>query len=211
MSRRFDYQTFFRYYTNPQNVTREPLPRPRIQFFHNNTGIIYDDSLGDTSITIHGVKYYIKLYPKKGIQFTLPTTIPDVSGEWDFHYHFGTRIINAKNKYIFPNGQKNTNVVYFHKTVQLPHVTNKDHANCFFLPNVPIDDISLIPDIDCIQTVDSKMVNRFPLGSEDLAVITELIRRPFYGRQYGGRRKTKKVYQKGARKTKRRRTLIHSI
>jgi hypothetical protein len=30
------------------------------------------------------------------------------------------------------------------------------------------------------------MKDRFPLGSDDLAVITELIRRPFYGVHYGG-------------------------
>ena len=214
MNTLFNYNTFIRYYSNRANVTQEPLPRPTVQFFDGNTGIIYDASLGNTSITVNGTKYYIKQKNNNTIRFSLPTTIPGYPGLWDVHYHFGIRKIKINHKSALSKRQlrqKEQNVIYFHKTIQQPHLQNKKHNNCYFFPDQPIHDVVLIPDIDCLETTTSKMTKNFPVGSEDLAVITELIRRPFYGIQYGGsRKKTKKVYRKGARKTKRRKALIHS-
>ena len=171
MTTPFNFQTFFNYYIDPNNVNQEPLPRPTIQFFHGSR-VPHDASLGDTSVNINGNKYYIKVYPhvpgktlSGGLQFTRPTVFHDASGIWDTHYHFGVRDIDVK----------------------VPH-KEKRHINCFFLDNQSIDPITIIPDIECKQTEKTTMKDLFPLGTEDLAVIGELIRRPFYGAHYGGKR-----------------------
>jgi hypothetical protein len=199
MGTRFNYNQFFRYYTNPRNVTREPLPRPTVQFYHDNQPVPFDASLGATSITINNTPYYIQSEPRtKKIRFSTPVMFPSDPGVlWDNHYTFGIKKIKIKNhqalaqRQIGPS-QQYQNVVFFHKTYQEPWNGNKRHENCYFFPDELIDDIRLIPDIDCLQSTTSKMTRGFPLGSEDLKVITELIRRPFYGRFYGGHRRTKK-------------------
>ena len=197
MTTPFNFQTFFNYYIDPNNVNQEPLPRPTIQFFHGSR-VPHDASLGDTSVNINGNKYYIKVYPhvpgktlSGGLQFTRPTVFHDASGIWDTHYHFGVRDIDVKVPHNKKGKRKITTkirVIYFHKTVQRPGIKEKRHINCFFLDNQSIDPITIIPDIECKQTEKTTMKDLFPLGTEDLAVIGELIRRPFYGAHYGGKR-----------------------
>jgi len=199
MGTRFNYNTFFKYYTDPRNVTQEPLPRPTVQFYHDNQPIPFDASLGATSITINNTTYCIDADPiTRVIRFSLPPVAhPRYKGLWDNHYSFGIRnLTNISNASALSKRRipRNQNVVFFHKTYQEPWNGNKRHENCYFFPDELIDDIRLIPDIDCLQSKHNKMSKGFPLGSEDLHVITELIRRPFYGIHYGGRsrRRTKK-------------------
>lgn len=190
MTTRFDYTTFFNYYTDARNVTHDVSLQ--IQFYHNgfNTG-----NTGNTTITIHGQKYYIKTKPRSGdmlhdsIMFTLPTTIPGYSGLWDFHYHFGMKKINSNN--VSMKSKKKINVVYFHKTIQKPQISSKKQENCYFLPNQPIDTTTKIEAIDCLESKDSKMTRSTLIA--DLPVIQELIRRPFYGVQYGGDKRRKRT------------------
>lgn len=188
----FDYDTFYNYYTNPSNVTRDPNP-PRVKFYDDNNPQDITTSTGDTYITINGTKYYIKPKPRSGlmlrdsIMFTLPTAIPGYSGLWDFHYHFGMKKIGSNN--VSKKGKK-LNVIYFHKTTQKPQISNKKQDNCYFLPNQPIDTIAKIEAIDCLETKDSKMTRSTLIA--DLPVIQELIRRPFYGIHYGGSSKNRK-------------------
>ena len=205
----FDYDTFYNYYTNANNVTRDPRP-PRVKFYDDNNPQYMENSAGSTYITINGTRYYITIMRRKkdmlknGILFVLPTAIPGHSGLWGFHYHFGMKQIDkTSNKSIAPPGNKKLNVVYFHKTTQIPQITNKKQDNCYFLTNQSIDDIAAI---DCLETKDSKMTRSTLIA--DLPVIQELIRRPFYGVQYGGgkRRKrtnrTKKQYAKSRANTR---------
>jgi hypothetical protein len=208
MSTRFDYTTFLNYYQDPRNVNQEPLPRPNVQFYDNNTGIPYDASLGNTSIVINHKKYFIRIKPQRhgmladSITFTLPTVFQDASGLWDVHYHFGIRNIDIRNRSALSKRRVRRNqhpVVYFHKTSQEPHKNNKRHENCYFWLDEPIYDLTLIPDIDCLQTADSQMKR---LNSEDVAVVGELIRRPFYGIHYGGRRKRNAMRTQRRTKTK---------
>jgi hypothetical protein len=168
MNTRFDYNTFIRYYSNPANVTQEPLPRPTVQYFDGNTGIIYDASLGNTSVTVNGTKYYIR-QKNNTILFSLLTTIPGYPGWWDVHYHFGIRKIIVNNKSALSKRQlrqKQQNVIYFHKTIQQPHLRTKKHENCYFFTDQPIYDVVLIPDIDCLETANSKMTKNFKLGRD---------------------------------------------
>lgn len=188
----FDYDTFYNYYTNAINVTRDPHP-PRVKFYDNNNPQYIENSAGSTYITINGTRYYITIMRRKkdmlknGILFVLPTAIPGHSGLWGFHYHFGMKKINSNN---VSKKAKNLNVVYFHKTTQNPQISNKKQDNCYFLPNQPIDTIAKIEAIDCLETKDSKMTRSTLIA--DLPVIQELIRRPFYGIQYGGGSKNRK-------------------
>lgn len=200
MTTRFNYTTFLNYYTDPRNVSQDASLS--IHYYHKSA-IPHVDMTGDTTITIHGEKYYIKNKPRTGtmlsdsIQFTLPTTIPGKPGIlWDFHYHFGMKTIDSNNLLVKKPNQKPipTNVVYFHKTIQNPQLNNKKPFNCYFLSNQPIDTIAKIGQIDCLETKDSKMTKNFPMGSDDLKIIQELIRRPFYGVQYGGRKHGKRQH-----------------
>jgi hypothetical protein len=189
MSTIFDYGKFLKYYTTLSNVTKEPNTTIEVQFYHNNTGAINKGKLGNTSITINNNKYFIRAnHTKKEIMFTIPTTISGYTGLWDTHYHFGIdnkRVINKSS--IFH--KSNRDLIYFHKTIQEPQNNNKIHKNCYFFYQEPIDDINLIPDIKCLQTSNSKMSDFFPPESDDIKIITEIIRRPFYGKLYGGKRR----------------------
>jgi hypothetical protein len=115
--------------------------------------------------------------------------------------------IDSNNISISKKGKK-LNVVYFHKTTQKPQISNKKQDNCYFLPNQPIDTITKIEAIDCLETKDSNMSRSTLIA--DLPVIQELIRRPFYGIQYGGsgskhrkrKHRTKKHTTKHSTKTR---------
>lgn len=198
MARRFDYGTFFRYYTDPRNVTQDVSMQ--INYYHDNKHLIGET--GTTYVTIGGDKYYIKIHPQSrdtlcdGIHFTLPTMFLTPRGPelWDNHYHFGMKNIKSRNQ---TRRGRRLDVVYFHKTTQDPiNTKNKYPKNCYFLPHEPIDNITKIVGIHCLETTTSQMGSndKFPPGSKDLRVIEELIRRPFYGIHYGGhsRRRTKK-------------------
>jgi hypothetical protein len=195
---RFNYDTFYNYYTNPVNVTQDVSQA--IQYFHGSS-IPRQEFTGTTSIMVGGQKYYIKIKPMSGdmlknsIMFTLPTILPSHNSiqlpniPWDIHYHFGMKRIKSRNQ---KHRGKYLDVVYFHKTVQEPlHTVNKISKNCYFLPNANIDQIK---HFDCLETEMHDMTHHFKVGSRDLRVIEELIRRPFYGIHYGGhsRRRTKK-------------------
>ena len=75
-------------------------------------------------------------------------------------------------------------IIYFHKTTQEPEKIDKLQYRCYFHANQPIQDIA---DINCLNTTRTKMSNWFPATGPDLEVITELVRRPFYGVKLGGR------------------------
>jgi len=186
MTTRFDYNRFYQYYTDPRNVAQVPRPLPTVQFFHNNEPDVRTCKTGATSVTINGETYYIKPYPRGGIAFTKLTKIPGHKGVWDNHYHFREDGLDVKYKQSVLHGTRQ-NAIWFHKTVQDPNNRKKVPSNCYFWASEPIDDITQFPEIQCLQTEKSTMKDRFPLGSDDLAVITELIRRPFYGVHYGGR------------------------
>jgi hypothetical protein len=211
MSGRFDYTAFFNFYTDPNNVKIvTPL---NVKYYSmdkkTKSTILRQAKTGNTAVTIGGKDYYITIYPPGSssalpeIHFSLPERVVGSRDLWDNHYHFGVKNITTRNVSIVGNhGSRSVNVVFFHKTIQEPQNRNKRHQNCYFLPDQPIQDIVLIPDIDCLETKDSKMTRNFSLGTEDLTVVTELIRRPFYGVHYGGRRRRNAIRTRRRTKTK---------
>jgi hypothetical protein len=207
MTTKFDYNRFLKYYTNPRNVVQEPNTRPEVQFYRKNSGVMETSQVGDTSIMVNNKKYFIKAdLASKDIMFTLPTSIPGYDGLWDFHYHFGIDKMKVVNK-LSPYLKTRHDLIYFHKTIQEPQNSRKYHENCYFFHQEPIDDITLFPDIKCLQTSDSTMSRFFPPGSEDINVITEIIRRPFYGIRYGGK-KSRGLRKMGLKKKRRTRKLL---
>lgn len=107
---------------------------------------------------------------------------------WDNHYHFlqGTaNYIHSHHTRTVPNNYS----IVFHKTIQNPG--QKTHVNCYFRIN---QDIRNIEDINCLQSKNDKMKNKFPIGSMDFELIREIIQRPFRGSSSnrGGKRSTRK-------------------
>ena len=107
----------------------------------------------------------------KEILFTIHD--PSDPHNLDNHFHFGIR-------HNFTNKNRGINlpisVIYFHKTTQDILEKKKDHTNCYFVLNANINDIE---NIECVQTEFDKMKHKFSIGSEDLAIIKNIIEIPF--------------------------------
>ena len=141
---RFDYTTFFNYYTDSNNVSSGRYPQ-KLCYYDGH--VLRKSYTGNTHITVHGDNYYITVMKQKGdmlcdgIMFSIPTTIPGETCKWDFHYHFGMKTIDTGNINIDKQGQKiiPIDVVYFHRTIQDPLRTkDKIPKNCYFLPDQPL-------------------------------------------------------------------------
>lgn len=164
----FDIDQFYNYYSNTSNLQFDPS-QPIYKYNH----------MGKTKFT-QKTGYYIvinnrKIYVEpvnhsiREILFTIhDPTDPD---NWDNHFHFGIRNgIENKPKNIF----KTTNIIFFHKTEQISK--NKKPINCYFRMNENIMDIE---NIDCLETTNRKMKDKFKIGSEDLKIIKKIIKMPF--------------------------------
>lgn len=172
----FDYNIFFKYYTNPRNpwIHVDPKP-PRLRVYKDRRSTVITKS-GLYTI-INGQKLYIDVLPKDTSQngitdrvlFTIPTLMND-GYYWDVHYQFGVR-----DKFTKPDRNLyNDKVVYFHKSDKTSIGKNRD--NCYYLTN---QDITNIENIECLESNVGNMSERFPITNEDFPIIKEIIQRPF--------------------------------
>jgi hypothetical protein len=197
---RFDYNTFYNYYTNPAN--QKKARSYKIYFYHNNNPKEHYTHTSNEIITIDRKNYYVKR--NTGAPHSLQFTMPFYSkGKWwDNHYHFGLDP-QFKNRH---TGQT-IPVIYFHKTVQNTtlSVPNKTHINCYFPADQDVDNLEIA---DCLETSSSQLgsSHKFPSTHPDFHIIQEIIRRPFYGIMFGGKRCTKK--NKKMRKTRKNTTRV---
>ena len=172
----FDYDVFFKYYTNPRNpwINVDPKPpRLRVYKYHRPTVI----TKSGLYIIINGQKIYIDVLPKDTSQngitdrvlFTIPTLMDD-GYYWDVHYQFGIRDKFTKTDRDLYNGK----VVYFHKSDKTSLRKNRD--NCYYLTN---QDITNIENIECLESNTGNMGKKFPITETDFPIIKEIIQRPF--------------------------------
>jgi hypothetical protein len=104
--------------------------------------------------------------------FSVIKTINGIN--YDDHYHFGIKRKFTNNS----NNIHNSNIIYFHKTVQRVALQDKKPENCYFLPN---QDIRYIELIDCLQEEHAKMGDdhKFPVSKGDFKFIKAIIQKPF--------------------------------
>jgi hypothetical protein len=179
----FDYNIFYNYYKDTNNLKIDPTPRTSKYF--ENYKIKYDNK-NEKYIEIKGKRVYVKVKPNNKILFSILEESDEPNIYWDDHYHFGIvrdfgytpRNSTIKQPKIIADA------VYFHKTIQDPH--NKTRKNCYFLLN---QDIRNIQYYDCLESVDGKMGIRFPIETEDYEFIKEIIQRPFIGKKLGGKKR----------------------
>jgi hypothetical protein len=200
----FDFDTFYKYYTNKRNVniSTEPLT---LKYYDDFT--IKKINKSGNYIIINGNNLYIDILPKnqsKGriknaLLFTTPTPI---NGElWDTHYHFGVRSNFSKSS----RGIRNINAVYFHKTTQTP--TGKKLSNCYFLTN---QDITNIENIECLESGSGSRISdndKFPMSGLDFSIIREIIHRPFLGIRFGGKSIYTRRYKQRKTRTRKHRKM----
>jgi hypothetical protein len=108
----FNYNTFYNYYTNRNNLfTDTRVNKPLLNLFLNepSPNIVQSTSTttcSDKFITIGvgvggtgGIGVYIKQRPNRTLLFTIPTKINGVY--WDFHYHFGITYFSGNRPIVF--------------------------------------------------------------------------------------------------------------
>jgi len=92
----FDYEKFYNYYSDVSNLeTNNETPNPDIYYYSetpNNIQMPIKTTLSDKFITINNSRIYVSSIGKQRLLFTIPTKIDNKL--WDFHYHFGKRIVN---------------------------------------------------------------------------------------------------------------------
>lgn len=184
MSIKFDYDVFYQYYTNINNLLIDN--NPPITFFYIRTNVLDSNETSPRFfIYINNIAVYITYLSKhkQEILFSIPTIINNKV--YDNHYHFGiekkderTKLFNLPEK-----PQKNIDTIYFHKSTQVPSISDKERKDCWFRNGTHITDVS---DIICTQLMSCKMRDKFNFDC-DLAYINEIISRPFLNN--GGRKR----------------------
>jgi hypothetical protein len=188
----FNYNNFYNYYTNPNNLFTDSrnnkpiLNHYRLEYITGQTPI--PTQCPNQFITIGvgirgsgGVGVYIQILPNRKLLFTIPT---EINGQyWDYHYHFGRASFYNKG-----------NLIFFHKTIQDPNANTKSVSRCYFHDNLTIQNVE---DIICEQETIRKMSQKFPFHHlRDIEIIKEIISRPFLGIVNLGGSKNKIYYGK---------------
>jgi hypothetical protein len=178
----FDYEKFYKYYTNDKKLKTDTSSLKEIWFYRSSQSREPEkETLSNKYIIVNGVNIYISKKENDKLYFTIPETIGDKL--WDFHYHFGNdRITPADDKYqpIHRNDDNKIPAIYFHKTIQNPLLNRKERKNCYYHPTMDVDNIE---DIICLQAKNSKMGKMFPPNTQDFKIIKEIISRPFPKKQ----------------------------
>jgi hypothetical protein len=165
----FDYDIFYNYYTDTDNLEYIKNPPDSYYYPNNRDKIPKQKQLSHYFITINNTKIYIEPHGKNGFFFTIPEEIDNKL--WDNHFHFGKEknfeLFNKKTRQK-NNNQKYIAAVYFHKTIQNPEENKKDAKRCYYYPKMEMD-MDKFEEIECIQSSD-EMNKIFP--KEDLVFIT---------------------------------------
>ena len=181
MTINFDYSIFYSYYTDPLNISLDLSVKPDLNYFPNYFDPIQfsiPKPCPNEYITIKNIRIFISTGNNNRLYFTIPTF--NANKFWDDHYHFGLR----KNFIDYKSQPKRTyNVVFFHKTIQNPLTNGKElPTNCYFEDNISLANIDKIV---CQQASSTNtMESKFP---QEIDIIREIISRPFFGIQYGGK------------------------
>jgi len=198
----FDYEKFYNYYSDVSNLEiNNETPRQDIYYYSenpNNIQMPIQITLSDKFITINNSRIYVSSIGKQRLLFTIPTLIDNKL--WDFHYHFGKRIVN-KPKQKSQKRKKPIDGVFFHKTIQKPTENGKENINCYFRQKMNID-LNNFEDMECLQR-GNKMRELYT--PEDFVYIKEIISRPFKNQTAGKasrktRRKNKKMNNRKSRR-----------
>lgn len=198
----FDYDTFYNYYTNDDNIKTKDMSPKEIWFYrHSYSEEPEKDILSNKYILVNGTEVFISKSKENNdndeLFFTIPTEIENKL--WDIHFHFGKDKITPPNKK-YRSTEANNNgqidVVFFHKTIQQPEKNGKDRKNCYYHQNMQIDNFGKII---CLQATNSKMDEIFPPDEHDFSLIKEIISRPFQQPVYK-KKKRKKTNKKSSRK-----------
>lgn len=167
----FDYDTFFEYYTNSDNLlfsrTNQTL------YYYKKEYDLYEKTISDFSVDVRGVKLYVSWnVRKRDLYFSMPR---EIDGHlWDDHFHFAysSSYTNAYRKnYGVP-------MISFSKTLQVPatHTKNNKTHKCNFRDKE--EDLRAIQEILCTNhTRETKMSEKLSL--QDLQILNEILTRPF--------------------------------
>ena len=184
MSLIFDFVHFYNFYTdpnNPQIFTDSRNGRPLVYYYNllpqTQGQQPIPKNMSTFYITSYGIKVYITKH-RKGLLFSIPTLINTTF--WDFHYHVGiVDLFEDQNDYV------KKDMIFFHKTIQVPEKDGKAQKNCYFPDQLAITDVN---NIVCKDNKQNKtMSQNFPFEhAKDLAIISDILTRPWTRVQTGG-------------------------
>jgi hypothetical protein len=181
---RFNYITFFNYYTNSNNLIANPSNCTLYYYPSNKNKILLHKPLPPYHIDINGVSLYVSWCNETGdLYFSIPRK-QDVT-YWDDHFHFA---YNDDYNNVYRNSN-NVQIISFAKTVQIPNNTKENRKHKCNFRDIE-EDLEKIHEIICTNhKVYSTMEQA--LSPNDLDILKELLSRPFIQTATGGNKKYK--------------------
>ena len=149
MSIIFDYAEFYKFYTDPQPTifTYAPGHAFQVSYFTLNKTKGYKSKVKITPPTFiisNGIQIYITVLGAE-LLFSIPTLLPD-GLYWDFHYHVGLTA-----QFTDQNDKIKKNMIFFHKTIQVPVKNKNEQKRCYFPDQLDITDVRNIVCKDNVQ------------------------------------------------------------
>jgi hypothetical protein len=174
---KFDYDTFYKYYTTDSNLKEDEDP-PEIYYYPKTTSKKpKQQTLSKKYITINSDRVHITKIienDKEALLFSIPELKDKDLNRWDNHFHFGKdNSIQIKNP--ITNIKEYVPAVYFHKTIQHPEKKGKELINCYFYPEMEMN-MNIFENMKCLQR-GYKMRELYT--KKDFIYIKEIISRPF--------------------------------
>jgi len=175
----FDYDIFYNYYTNDDNLETDTTEKYTNYYPKTYSKIPNREKLSDKFIWINNKKVHITKFIENGknaLLFSLPPK-ENTSKRWDDHFHFGIDH-NIEIKDPDTNQKVKITGVYFHKTIQHPEKGGgKELIHCFFPPKMEINrDMKNFEEMKCLQR--GYNMNQL-YDKRDFLYLNEIISRPF--------------------------------
>lgn len=162
----FDYNTFFKYYSDPSNFLQNNI-QIKINFFKGLFNALDNDFLPIAYFNFNNIDIYVTI-KENDIFFTLPKYDNNIL--WADHFHIGFKLKDDVRR-----RNKNVDMVFFHLSIQNIEAGRKDmYHKCNFRDR--LEDINDIANILCTNRRHDNMKSVF---EGLLPIVIHILRKPF--------------------------------